>query len=91
MSSHTSCLLQGHRSYVTCSNDKSRLSCELDFEKTPHKHCTMIFYYLEFLSLKYILISFLTVGSAYFSFILLFSTFYELLERLCMNCIKQNR
>ena len=53
---------------------------ELDFEKTPHKHATMIFDDFDFLSPKYTLVSFLSIGNAYFSFILLFSTFYSLFK-----------
>ena len=46
---------------------------ELDFEKTSHKYATMNFDDFDFLSPKYIFF-----GNAYFSFILLFSTFYSL-------------
>ena len=54
---------------VTCSNEMSRMSLnELDFEKTPHKHATMISDGFDFLSPKYTLISFLSIGDAYFSF-----------------------
>ena len=42
-------------------------------------HATMIFNDLEFLSPKYTLISLLSIGNLYFSFILLFITFYSLL------------
>ena len=38
----------------------------------------MIFVDFDFLSSKYTLVSFLSIGNAYFSFILLFSTFYSL-------------
>ena len=38
---------------------------ELDFDKTRHKHALMILT----LSPKYTLISFLSIGNAYFSFI----------------------
>ena len=38
----------------------------------------MIFDDFDFLSPKYTLISFLSIGIAYFSFILLFRTFYSL-------------
>ena len=41
---------------------------ELDFEKTPHKHATMNFDDFDFLSPKYTLVSFLSIGNAYFSF-----------------------
>ena len=51
---------------------------ELDFEKTPHKHATMIFDDFDLLSPMYTLVSFLSIGNAYFSFILLFITFYSL-------------
>ena len=61
-------MFQQNESYVS----------ELDFKKTPHKHVTMIFDDFDFLSPKYTLVSFLSIGNAYFSFILLFSTFYSL-------------
>ena len=49
---------------------------ELDFKKTLHKHAMMISEEFAFLSP---LISFLSIGNAYFSFILLlFSIFYSL-------------
>ena len=41
---------------------------ELDFEKTLHKHATMISDDFDFLSPKYTLIYFLSIGNAYFSF-----------------------
>ncbi len=54
---------------------------ELAFEKTPHKHATLISNNFDFLSPKYTLISFLSIGNAYFSFILLLSTFYSLFRK----------
>ena len=43
-----------------------------------HKHAMMISDDFDFLSPKYTLVSFLSIGNAYFSFILLFSIFYSL-------------
>ena len=63
---------------------------EIYFKKTLHKYATMISDDFD-LSPK----SKLSIGNAYFSFILLFSTFYSLFEEiLCnisrMNFVKQN-
>ena len=63
----------------------------------PHKHATMNFDDFDFVSPKYTLVSFLSIGYAYryFSFILLFSTRYSFLDTLRnisrMNLVKQNR
>ena len=51
---------------------------EFDFEKTPHKHATMIFDDFDFLSPKYTLVYLLSIGNANFAFILLLSTLYSL-------------
>ena len=62
--------------YVTCSNEMSRMSANLILRK-QHKHATMNFDDFDFLSPKYTLVSFLSIGNAYFSFVLLFSTFFR--------------
>ena len=56
---------------VTCSNEMSHVN-QLDFEKTLYRPAMRIFDDFDFLSAKYTLISFLSIGNAYFSFILLF-------------------
>ena len=60
-----------------CSNEMSHVG-KLDFEKTLHKHAMMITDDFDFLSPKYTLLYFLSIGNAYFPFILLFSTFCSL-------------
>ena len=57
--------------YVTCSNEL--YVSELDFEKTLHKHATNDIrqFCLFVTKVVYTLISFLSIGNAYFSFILL--------------------
>ena len=72
---------------MTCSNKKQSVG-EFEFEKTPYKHCTMIFDDLDFLSPMYTLISFLSIGNLYYHFVH-FITFLERLGNIsCMNFIK---
>ena len=50
------------------------------FKKTPCKHAAVISVDFAFFSPNYTLISFLSIGNTYFSFILLFSIFYILFK-----------
>ena len=64
---------------MKCSNKMSHMSANWNLKK----HRKMTFDDFDFLSPKSNLISFLSIGNVYFSFVLLlFSTFYNLLERL---------
>ena len=81
---------------MTCSNEMCRMSANLILRKHRKKHACndMIFDDFDLLSPKYALISFLSIGNAYFSFILLFSTFLSLFRHTNisgMNFVKQNR
>ena len=58
--------------FMMCSDTLSRMI--IDYRK----HATMIFDDFNFLSPKYILIFFMSIGNGYFPFILLVSTFYSL-------------
>ena len=59
----------GVLTYVTCSNKVSHMSANLNLKKT-YKYHMMIFDDFDFLSPKYTLKSFLSIGNTYFSFIL---------------------
>ena len=66
------CEMFNNLSHVTCSNEMSRLSVNLISRNIKlHKHATMISDGFDFLSPKYILISFLSIGNAYFLFIII--------------------
>ena len=60
------CVRACMRACVTCSNKMSRMSANL----ISRKHATMFFNSFDLLVPKYILVSFLSIGNAYFSFIL---------------------
>ena len=73
---------------MTCSNEMSCMSANL----ISRKHCiNMQQWFPTILTAKYTSISFLLIGNAYFSFILLFSTFCSLFTNtniLSMNFVK---
>ena len=78
-------MFQQNESYVS----------ELDFEKTPHKHATMIFDDFDFLSPKYTLVSFFPLAmfiSRLYYYLVHFIAFLDTLRYISrMNFVKENR